>query len=113
MIFARLLLVVSCVLWPVVVAAQPARWEAQMSAAKRAAERHSYGEVEEHLRSALQTAEPLGEDTPEVFLSVSALGSFLFARGRQADAEPFIARALAIRERVLGPEDPAVAESLV
>jgi tetratricopeptide (TPR) repeat protein len=39
-------------------------------------------------------------------------GFYLYKRGRYADAEPLYQRALAIREKALGPEHPDVAQSL-
>src|SRR5262249_54453051 len=75
---AALLPLVACRLCPAASVAQDARWEAQMTAAKRAGQRQSYGEAEEHLRAALREAERLGPDSAEMFLTVNALGTLLF-----------------------------------
>jgi tetratricopeptide (TPR) repeat protein len=45
-------------------------------------------------------------------MTLNNLAGLYHARGRYADAEPFYQRALAIRERVLGPDHPDVALSL-
>jgi tetratricopeptide (TPR) repeat protein len=49
---------------------------------------------------------------PEAALLLNQAGVYLYERGRYTDAEPIYQRALAIRERALGPEHPAVATSL-
>ncbi len=40
------------------------------------------------------------------------LAELYHAQGRYADAEPIFRRSLAIKEKVLGPEHPGVANSL-
>jgi tetratricopeptide (TPR) repeat protein len=49
---------------------------------------------------------------PEAARLLNAAGLYLYERGRYIDAEPLYQRALAIREKALGPEHPDVATSL-
>jgi tetratricopeptide (TPR) repeat protein len=49
---------------------------------------------------------------PDAARLLNEAGFYLNERGRYTDAEPLHGRALAIREKALGPEDPDVAESL-
>jgi tetratricopeptide (TPR) repeat protein len=44
--------------------------------------------------------------------ALNNLAGLYSGQGRQADAEPLYKRALAIRERALGPDHPDVAQSL-
>ncbi len=49
---------------------------------------------------------------PDVANSLNNLAELYRAQGRYAKAEPLHKRALAIREKALGPEHPNVAQSL-
>jgi tetratricopeptide (TPR) repeat protein len=49
---------------------------------------------------------------PEAARLLNKAGSYLHERGRYTEAEPLYQRALAIREKALGPEHPDVATSL-
>lgn len=51
-------------------------------------------------------------DDPNVAQALNSLALTYGAQGRYSEAEPIFKRSLAIREKVLGPEHPAVAESL-
>jgi tetratricopeptide (TPR) repeat protein len=51
-------------------------------------------------------------ESPEAARLLNNAGMYLYWRGRYADAEPLLERALAIREKVLVSEDPDVATSL-
>jgi tetratricopeptide (TPR) repeat protein len=53
-----------------------------------------------------------GFEFPEAAQLLNDAAFYLFERGRCTDAEPLYVRALAIREKALGPEHPAVATSL-
>ena len=53
-----------------------------------------------------------GFEFPDAAGLLNEAGSYLNERGRYTDAEPLYTRALAIREKALGPEDPLVATSL-
>lgn len=54
----------------------------------------------------------LGADHPEVAVSVNGLGELYYGQGDFERAEPLFRRALEIRERALGSDHRAVAESL-
>lgn len=76
-------------------------------------ERGRYREAQAVLERALAIAtSALGNDHPEVPLSLSTLGNVHFYRGRYADAQALYERALTIRERAFGPDHPLVATSL-
>ena len=51
-------------------------------------------------------------ETEEVALLLNQIGYYLDERARYAQAEPFYRHALAIRQRVLGPDHPNTAQSL-
>jgi tetratricopeptide (TPR) repeat protein len=53
-----------------------------------------------------------GFEFPEAARLLNRAGLYLYERGRYSDAEPLFRRALAIREKALGPEHPDVATSL-
>ena len=53
-----------------------------------------------------------GFEFPEAARLLNQAGFYLYERGRYTDAEPLYERALAIREKALGPEHPDVATSL-
>jgi tetratricopeptide (TPR) repeat protein len=46
----------------------------------------------------------LGPDHPDTALSLNNLGYLLRAQGQMSEARPYYERALAIYERVLGPD---------
>jgi tetratricopeptide (TPR) repeat protein len=54
-----------------------------------------------------------GESSPEVSSALNNLGSVLMDQGRLNEAMEYFHRALEIDQRVLGPEDPAVANRLL
>ena len=65
-----------------------------------------------HAETLLEHAERQGIDALPIALAANQLGLFLYARAAYAQGEPLLERALAIREKALGPEHPAVATSL-
>src|SRR3712207_811620 len=54
---------------------------------------------------------PVPRDHPGAALT-DELGIDLLRRGRYAETEPLLRRALSMREKALGPDDPNVAQSL-
>ena len=54
----------------------------------------------------------LGANSPDLALTLSAIGHFDFGLGRIAEAQAAIARSLVIREKALPPDDPRVSNSL-
>ncbi len=111
----RLLLVgLLCLgLWPMVAAsAQETRWDSIMADAAKAYQQADYAQAEKLLLAALKEAEKFGEQDPRLAASLNNLAALYDTQGKYAQAEPLYRRALAIREKVLGPEHPAVATSL-
>jgi Tfp pilus assembly protein PilF len=51
-------------------------------------------------------------DDPKTAASLNNLGAVLQAQERYADAEPVLRRALAMKEKTLGPNNPSVAHTL-
>jgi tetratricopeptide (TPR) repeat protein len=75
----------------------------------------NWAECERLLPHALACAGLIDKDSmefPEGARLLNRAGYYLDARADYRGAEPLLQRALAIREKVLGPEDPDVAESL-
>ena len=73
------------------------------------------GDLDEAIRLtliALEEADELGEADPRYATTVNNLGVFYYSKGRYDKAESMHQRALALREKVLGPEHPEVAQSL-
>jgi tetratricopeptide (TPR) repeat protein/CHAT domain-containing protein len=99
-------------LWSAPALAQSDSWESQNSAGEAAYQRGDYAEAEQHFAAALEIAEEFGADDPRVATSLNNQAVLYQTQGRYADAEPLFRRALAIREKVLGPEHPHVATSL-
>jgi len=63
-------------------------------------------------RSAYQYHKQAAELQPDNPLYLNAAGEIAYTVGRYSEAEPLLQRALAIREKALGPEHPDVAASL-
>ena len=100
-------------LWPVVAAsAQETRWDSIMAGAARAYQQADYAQAEKLLLAALKEAEKFGEQDPRFATSLNNLAELYRAQGKYAQAEPLYRRALAIREKALGPEHPNVAAVL-
>jgi tetratricopeptide (TPR) repeat protein len=65
-----------------------------------------------HAQACGALIEEFGFDLEEAALLLNQAGSYLHQRARYAEAAPLIQRSLAIREKALGPDHPAVALSL-
>ena len=65
-----------------------------------------------HAVAAWGWIESEGLRVPEASRLLNQAGFYLQHRGRYAEAEPLYHRALALRERALGPDDPTTAHSL-
>ena len=68
----------------------------------------NYPEAEKQWSAALKEAEGFGPQDPRLATTLNNLGEVYRAQGRYAEAEPLYKRALAIREKALGPEHPDV-----
>jgi tetratricopeptide (TPR) repeat protein len=65
-----------------------------------------------HARACAELVNQWGFEFPEAADLLNWAGLYLYGRGRYTDAEPLYGRALAIREKTLGPEHLGVANSL-
>jgi tetratricopeptide (TPR) repeat protein len=78
-------------------------------------ERSNWAQCERLLPQAMAGAalvETYGIETKEAARLLNQAGLYLSERGRIARAEPLFQRALAIKEKVLGPDDPSLATTL-
>ncbi len=100
-------------LWPMVAAsAQETRWDSIVADAWKAYQQADYAEAEKLFLAALKEAEKFGEQDPRFATSLNNLAELYLAQGKSEQAEPLYRRALAIREKALGPEHPLVATFL-
>ena len=87
-------------------------WEKHNLAGMQAYQRGRYAEAETSLRMALELAEQFRNGEYLVGTSLNNRALLYHEQGEYADAEPLYQRALAIREKALGPEHPQVAQTL-
>jgi tetratricopeptide (TPR) repeat protein len=83
-------------------------WDQSMAAGMRAYQQGCFGEARLNFLDALQEAEKLGLQHPRRGPSLYGLAEVYRAQRRYAEAELLYQRALAIREKVFGPEDRKV-----
>jgi len=94
-------------LWPMVAAsAQETRWDSIMADAAKANQQADYAQAEKLLLAALKEAEKFGEQDLRFAASLNNLAALYDTQGKYAQAEPLFQRALAIWEKILGPEHP-------
>ena len=105
-----LVLIGGIALWLMSAPNQGAKWESYITAAQQAYQQADYAEAEKQSEAALKEAEAF--DDVRLATSLNNLALLYKAQGRYAEAEPLYQRSLAIREKALGPEHPAVATSL-
>ncbi len=91
----------------------PEAWEQKYEAASKEAMSGAYAKAEVLMLEVVAEAEKLGAQDPRLATPLANLGSFYAGRKRYAEAEPLLRRALAIREKALGPDHPDVARTLV
>lgn len=85
------------VLWPIAAAsAQVTRWETLTADAAKTYQKADYVEAEKLLLAALKEAEKFGEQDLRLATSLNNLATLYRAQGKNAQAEPLYARALAI-----------------
>ncbi len=100
-------------LCPMVAAsAQQTRWDSIMADAVKAYQQADYAQAEKLFLAALKEAEKFGEQDARLATSLNNLAFLYDAQGKYAQAEPLYRRALAIAEKILGPEHPNVATGL-
>ena len=94
-------------------AEMPEAWQQKYEAAAKEAKAGAYAKAEVLMLEVVSEAERLGGEDPRLATPLANLGSFYAGRKRHAEAEPLLRRALAIREKALGPDHPDVARTLV
>ena len=81
-----------------------ARWEQQNEAGRQSFTDGDFARAEQAFLAAIREATQLGADNVRLASSLSNLGQLKYKQKDLAQAEALFHRALAIRERVLGPE---------
>ena len=104
---------VCLLLWPAHAVAQEVDWERHMRAGDTAYQQGNYTEAVKQTKAALSLAEAFGPDDPRLATTLNNLALLYDAQGRYTEAEPLYKRALAIREKALGPAHPGVATRLL
>jgi len=84
--------------------------EWHVDSGKRAVKERHFDEAEQHYFAALKEA--AGAPGTRVTDSIASLADLYLTEGKPAAAERLFRRALALQERMLGREHPAVAETL-
>ena len=105
-----LVLIGGIALWLIYAPNQGAKWESYITAAQQAYQQADCAEAEKQSEAALKEAEAF--DDVRLATNLNNLALLYEAQCRYVEAEPLYQRALAIREKALGPEPPAVATSL-
>lgn len=82
-------------------------WRRAITTGEAAYRSGDYAEAGFAFGTALKNAESFGESDTRVATSLGWLAETYRLQGRLAEAEPLLKRALAIRERVLGPTHPS------
>ncbi len=99
-------------IWPVAVPGQESLWKKYNVQGSEAFQQARYAKAKKLYLAALQEAEKFGEQDPRLAISLNNLAALYDTRGKYVRAELLYRRALAIREKVLGPEHLDVATSL-
>ena len=105
-----LVLIGGIALWLMYAPNQGTKWESYITAAQRAYRQADCAEAEKQSAAALKEAEAF--DDVRLATSLNNLALLYKAQCRYAEAEPLYQRALAIREKALGPQHPDLANSL-
>jgi tetratricopeptide (TPR) repeat protein len=91
---------------------QGSRWERQSAGAQQALLQGQYADAERLSVAALNEAESSGEEDPRLAISLDNLAQVYMAQGKVAQAAHLYYRAIAISEKVLGPNHPYLAMTL-
>ncbi len=97
---------------PAAAPAQGTSWDLYMGAAAKEYSQGRLEDAEMSLKDALREAEAFGAEDPRLAVTLNNLGLLYEVQKKYAEAEPLLQRALAIREKSLGPEHLDVAKSL-
>ncbi len=89
-----------------------ARWQSAYTTGMRDLKEGRFADAEKHSKAAMTAAQSFGDHDPRLAVCLSGLATVYGNQARDADALPLLQRALAIREKKLGPDHPDVARSL-
>jgi tetratricopeptide (TPR) repeat protein len=81
-----------------------ALWQRAIEDAKAAYRQKDYDRSGQLLQTALHEAEKFGADDPRLAVTLHNLANLAAVQGKSAEAEPLARRALAILEKVRGPD---------
>ncbi len=87
-------------------------WQSHMDAGVEAYVDGDHAEAGKQFGAAVNEAEAFGADDPRLAESLNGLAVVYREQGRYTEAEPLLKRALAIREKALGPAHSDVIQSL-
>lgn len=87
-------------------------WKQLDTAGSSAHAQGRYVEAEKLWLDGLKVAERFGTQDGRLAISLNNLAELYRSQGKYAEAEPLYKRVLAIREKVLGPNHPDLAQSL-
>jgi tetratricopeptide (TPR) repeat protein len=97
-----------CCLAPTPVLAGEAEWEQYNTEGANAYQAASFGQAEKYFKLALKEAEKFGDRDLRLASSLTNLGVLYNFRALPAKAEPLFERSVAIKLRVLGPDNAEV-----
>jgi tetratricopeptide (TPR) repeat protein len=92
--------------------AQVSQWQANHDGGWQAYREGRLAEAERLLRAAETEARSFRANDPRLGTTLDHLSWVLCAEGKASEAEPLAKQALAVREKVLGPEHPDLVKSL-
>jgi tetratricopeptide (TPR) repeat protein len=98
--------------WYLRVRVPDSQWRRPDEAGRDLMSQGRFGEAERQFAAAVAAAHALGADDPRLALALSHQAEALVAQTRFADAIPLFERALAIEEKILGPDHPEIAQVL-
>ena len=105
-------LAMSCLASTGAAAAPSQTWERHNAAGLAALETRHFTEARQRFAVALREAERQGPETESVAITLDNQARLLTARGDFAKAETRLRRSLAIRQKLLGADDPKLATTL-
>ena len=91
---------------------QDGRWKYYKAAGETAYQQGDHAEAERQFVPALKEAERFDREDPRLATSLNNLAAVYKAQGRHAEAEPLYKHALAIDEKILGPDHPNFSRDL-
>ena len=95
--------------------AKHARWEKSVQAGGKARREKRYAEAEKLYLAAVKEVEKFEPQEPhltQTAMTLTLLAELYRKQSKYAEAEPLLQRAVAIQEKVLGPEHPKLGDSL-